>query len=228
MRHNVAGRLFGRTANQRKALLRGLVGSLFEHERIETTLARAKETRKIAEKLVTLGKRGDLHAKRLVMSRLPNRSLVVKLFDSIAPRFADRNGGYLRIVQTRRREKDQAQMAVLEFVDYEDRRGGKPEEEKKKDVKKTVRKKEAKKEGEKQEAKKEAKKEEKKVKKKATPKTTSKEEAKGEGEKSEKKEVKKKTVKKTAAKRAAKKEAPGEKGASKRTPKKKGDKEEKK
>jgi large subunit ribosomal protein L17 len=135
MRHNVAGRLFGRTANQRKALLRGLVGSLFEHERIETTLAKAKETRRIAEKLVTLGKRGDLHAKRLVLSRLPNRALVIKLFDSIAPRFSDRNGGYLRIVQSRRRERDQAQMAVLEFVDYEDLRE-KKQDAKKQDAKK--------------------------------------------------------------------------------------------
>jgi large subunit ribosomal protein L17 len=120
MRHNVAGRLFGRTANQRKALLRGLVSALFEHERIETTVAKAKETRKIAERLVTLGVRGDLHAKRVVMSRIPNRKLVVKLFHEIAPRFKDRNGGYLRIVQTRTRVKDSAPMAVLEFVDYED------------------------------------------------------------------------------------------------------------
>ncbi len=120
MRHNVAGRLFGRTANQRKALFRALVGSLIEHQRIETTLAKAKETRRLAEKLVTLGKRGDLHAKRLVMAKLPNRALVVKLFDEIAPRFADRNGGYTRIVPTRRRVNDRAQMAVLEFVDYGD------------------------------------------------------------------------------------------------------------
>jgi large subunit ribosomal protein L17 len=120
MRHNVAGRLFGRTANQRKALLRGLMSSLIEHQRIETTLAKAKETKRLVEKLVTLGKRGDLHAKRLAMSRVPNRALVVKLFDEIAPRFADRNGGYLRIVPTRQRVNDRAQLAVLEFVDFED------------------------------------------------------------------------------------------------------------
>ena len=122
MRHKVAGRLFGRTANQRKALLRGLVGSLIDHERIETTVAKAKETRKIAEKLLTLGLRGDLHAKRLAMTTLPNRARVVKLFDEIAPRFKGRNGGYLRIVQTRRRQNDRAQMAVLEFIDYEETR----------------------------------------------------------------------------------------------------------
>ena len=119
MRHKVAGRLFGRTANQRKALLRGLVSSLFEHQRIETTVAKAKAIRGIAEKLVTFGKRGDLHAKRMVFSYIPNRAIVAKLFSEIAPRFANRNGGYLRIVQTRQRINDRAPMAIIEFVDYE-------------------------------------------------------------------------------------------------------------
>jgi large subunit ribosomal protein L17 len=132
MRHNVSGRLFGRTANQRKALLRGLVASLIEHQRIETTLAKAKETRRVAERLVTLGIRGDLHAKRLAMSRLPNRALVIKLFDEIAPRFKGRNGGYLRIVQTRRRVNDRAQMAVIEFIDYEDKVRAQGKKDKKK------------------------------------------------------------------------------------------------
>ncbi|HTZ17352.1 MAG TPA: 50S ribosomal protein L17, partial [Dissulfurispiraceae bacterium] len=116
----VAGRLFSRTANQRKALLRGLVASLFEHQRIETTVAKAKAIKGIAEKLVTFGKRGDLHAKRMVMSYVPNRAVMSKLFSDIAPRFADRNGGYLRIIQTRQRVNDQAPMAIIEFVDYED------------------------------------------------------------------------------------------------------------
>lgn len=134
MRHNVAGRLFGRTANQRKALLRGLVRSLIEHERIETTLAKAKETRRLAERMVTLGIRGDLHAKRVAMSKLPNRAAVAKLFSDIGPRFAGRNGGYLRIVRTRQRVNDRAQMAVLEFIDYEDNlarkgEGGKKQKE---------------------------------------------------------------------------------------------------
>lgn len=136
MRHNLSGRLFGRTANQRKALLRGLVGSLIEHERVETTVAKAKEARVIAEKLITLGIRGDLHAKRLVMSRLPNRSLVVKLFHEIAPRFSGRNGGYLRVVRTRRRVNDRAEMAVLEFVDYEEIRGAAQGEKKAEKAKK--------------------------------------------------------------------------------------------
>jgi large subunit ribosomal protein L17 len=119
MRHRVDGRLFGRTANQRKALLRGLVTSLIEHERIETTLAKAKEVRRIAEKIVTLGLKGDLHAKRLAFSYLSNRASLAKLFSEIAPRFAGRNGGYLRIIQTRYRVNDSAPMAVLEFIDFE-------------------------------------------------------------------------------------------------------------
>ena len=119
MNHKVAGRHFGRTANQRKALLRGLVSSLFEHQRIETTLARAKAIKSIAEELVTFGKRGDLHSKRMVLSYIPNRTVVSKLFSDIAPRFTDKNGGYLRIVQTRQRVNDRAPMAIIEFVDYE-------------------------------------------------------------------------------------------------------------
>jgi len=120
MRHRVDGRLFGRTANQRKALLRGLVASLFEHERIETTVAKAKEVRRIAERIITLSIKGDLHSKRLVLSYLPNRTVMSKLFSEIAPRLSGRNGGYLRIIQTRNRIKDCSPMAVLEFVDYED------------------------------------------------------------------------------------------------------------
>jgi large subunit ribosomal protein L17 len=120
MRHKVDGRLFGRTANQRKALLKGLVNSLVEHQRIETTVAKAKEVRKIAEKMVTLGIRGDLHAKRLALSYLSHRSTVAKLFSEIAPRFSGRNGGYLRIVHTRNRVNDSAPMAVIEFIDYEE------------------------------------------------------------------------------------------------------------
>ncbi len=122
MRHRVDGRLFGRTANQRKALLRGLVIALFEHERIETTVAKAKEVRRIAEKMITLGLKGDLHAKRLAFSYLSNRMSLAKLFGEIAPRFSGRNGGYLRIVQTRTRVNDSAPMAVLEFIDFEEKR----------------------------------------------------------------------------------------------------------
>jgi large subunit ribosomal protein L17 len=120
MRHKVDGRLFGRPANQRKALLRNLVASLIEHQRIETTVPKAKEAKRIAERLVSLAIKGDLASRRLAMSYLPNRRLVSQLFKDIGPRFAGRNGGYLRIVRTRRRVNDRAELAVLEFVDYED------------------------------------------------------------------------------------------------------------
>ncbi len=126
MRHKVYGTSFSRTANQRKALLRGVVSSLFHHERIETTVAKAKAVRGIAEKLITIGKRGDLHSKRIALSYIPNRSAVAKLFSDIAPRFANRNGGYLRIVKTRQRVNDRAPMAILEFVDYNEVKGKKP------------------------------------------------------------------------------------------------------
>ena len=119
MRHKVDGRLFGRTANQRKALLRGLVTALFDNQRIETTVAKAKETKRIAEKMITFGIKGDLHSKRQVLSYVTDRSAASKLFKDIAPRFVGRNGGYLRLVQTRNRLKDSAPMAILEFIDYE-------------------------------------------------------------------------------------------------------------
>ncbi|MBF0464610.1 MAG: 50S ribosomal protein L17 [Nitrospirae bacterium] len=119
MRHKVATRHFNRTANQRKALFRSLLVALIEYERIETTVTKAKAIKGMAEKMVTLGKRGDLHAKRIAFSDVPCRKTVAKLFSDIAPRFSARNGGYLRIIKTRRRLKDQAEMAVIEFVDYE-------------------------------------------------------------------------------------------------------------
>jgi large subunit ribosomal protein L17 len=138
MRHRVGGRLFGRTANQRKALLKGLVASLLEHQRIETTVQKAKEVRRIAEKMITLGIRGDLHAKRLAFSYLNNRPALAKLFSEIAPRFSGKNGGYLRIVQTRNRVKDASPMAVLEFIDYEEIRKSKKIELEKKASRKSA------------------------------------------------------------------------------------------
>ena len=118
MRHRVAGRGFGRNANQRKALLRGLATSLFEHLKIETTLAKAKEAGKFAERLVTLGKKGDLQSRRLALSRIPNNNIITKLFNDIAPKLSNRNSGYLRIIKTRFRNGDNSSMAILEFVDY--------------------------------------------------------------------------------------------------------------
>jgi large subunit ribosomal protein L17 len=139
MRHKVAGRQFGRNTDQRKALFRGLVTSLLEHGRIETTLAKAKEIRGIAEKILSLAKRGDLHARKHALSYLYKEDTVSKLFDQIAPRMKDRNGGYLRIVRTRHRHGDGAEMAVIELVDYEaemKKLEKKKEEKKKKEKKK--------------------------------------------------------------------------------------------
>lgn len=130
MRHRLAGRGFGRNTNQRKALLRGLVISLFEHLKIETTVAKAKEAKKLAERIITLGKKGDLHSRRRALSQIPNKNIITKLFTVIAPKLSGRNSGYLRIVKTRVRQGDCSSMAVLEFVDYETL--GEKEEKKKK------------------------------------------------------------------------------------------------
>ena len=135
MRHRVAGRGFGRNTNQRKALLRGLVTSLFEHLKIETTVAKAKEARKLAEHLITFSKKGDLHSRRVALSSLPNKSIISKLFGDIAPKLADRKSGYLRIVTTRVRRADGSSMALLEFTDYENLREKKEEKEEKKKTK---------------------------------------------------------------------------------------------
>lgn len=136
MRHKVSGRSFGRDTNQRKALLRGLVTSLIEHLKIETTVAKAKEARKIAEHIITLGKRGDLPSRRLALRLLPNKNIIGKLFNEIAPKLTNRNSGYLRIVRSRLREGDASCLAVLEFVDYENLVEKKEEKKKIKEEKK--------------------------------------------------------------------------------------------
>src|SRR5512143_425053 len=119
MRHRNTGRQFGRNSSHRRALFRNLVTSLLEHGRIETTEAKAKEIRGIADRMITLGKRGDLHAKRLALSYIQSRDVVAKLFDELAPRSANRNGGYTRVIKTRIRLGDSAPMAVIELVDRE-------------------------------------------------------------------------------------------------------------
>ena len=119
MRHSVRGRKLGRTTSHRQAMFRNQLASLVEHERIITTLEKAKEMRPIFEKTITKGKQGTLHARRRVRRILSNRQLVKKLFDDIAPRFADRAGGYTRITKLGPRKGDGAEMAVLELVDYE-------------------------------------------------------------------------------------------------------------
>jgi len=117
MRHGKSGRKLNRTASHRKAMFANMAASLIEHEQIVTTLPKAKEIRPIVEKLVTLGKRGDLHARRQAISAIRDEAQVRKLFDTIATRYADRNGGYLRIMKAGFRHGDSAPMAVIEFVD---------------------------------------------------------------------------------------------------------------
>ncbi len=119
MRHAVRGRKLGRTTAHRWALFRNQLQSLVEHERIITTLPKAKEMRPIFEKAITQGKRGTVHARRRVRRWIPKRELVKKLFDDIAPRMEDRNGGYTRIIKLGPRKGDGAEMAILELVDYE-------------------------------------------------------------------------------------------------------------
>lgn len=119
MRHNQKGRKLGRTTSHRLAMFRNQLASLVEHQRITTTLPKAKELRPIAERLITQGKRGTVDARRRVGRWIPSRDLIKKLFGEIAPRFTERHGGYLRIVKLGPRPGDGAEVAVLEFVDYE-------------------------------------------------------------------------------------------------------------
>ena len=117
MRHGCTGRQFGRDTSHRKALLRMLVTALLKNEKIETTTAKAKEIRPLAEKMITLAKRGDLHARRQALSFIHDEAVVSALFAQIGPRFSARNGGYTRIVPTRTRAGDAAPMAVIELVE---------------------------------------------------------------------------------------------------------------
>ena len=128
MRHRVKGRKLGRSPAHRKALFRNQLASLVKEERIKTTLHKAKELRPIAEKVVTKAKRDTLHARRQVNRWLPERDLVKKVFDDIAPRFQERPGGYTRIIKLGPRLGDGAEMAVIEFVE---RGGAEPEPDKK-------------------------------------------------------------------------------------------------
>jgi large subunit ribosomal protein L17 len=116
MRHRIAGRKLGRTTAHRLATLRNLSGALIEHERITTTLAKAKEVRRFTEKLVTVAKRETLHARRTALKQIPNRKAVAKLFDTLSARYASRPGGYTRILKLGPRRGDNAEMALIEFV----------------------------------------------------------------------------------------------------------------
>ncbi len=138
MRHGCKGRQFGRDTSHRKALLRMLVMSLLKNEKIETTVAKAKEIRPLAEQMITLGKRGDLHARRQAISFIHDEQVVSGLFTQIAPRFADRKGGYTRIVMTRTRPGDAAPMAVIELVEQRKQEASEAKGTSKKKAEKTV------------------------------------------------------------------------------------------
>jgi large subunit ribosomal protein L17 len=125
MRHHRAGKKLGRDASHRKALYANLAGSLIEHGRIKTTEAKAKAVKPFAEQMITLGKRGDLHARRLALAELRSQDVVHVLFAEVAPRFAERPGGYTRIVKLAPRQGDAADMVYLELVDH-DASGARP------------------------------------------------------------------------------------------------------
>ena len=117
MRHRWGRRKLGRPTSHRHAMLRNMVTSLLEHEQIETTDAKAKEVRRVAERMITLGKRGDLHARRMAMRVVRTREVATKLFDELAPRYQARAGGYTRVLKVRRRVGDAAPMSIVELVD---------------------------------------------------------------------------------------------------------------
>ena len=133
MRHNVGYRKLGRTSAHRRALLRNLATDLFRHERLKTTLPKARELRPFAEKLITLARRDDLHARRQVLRQISDKTVVKKLFDTLGPRFAARPGGYTRALKLGPRPGDGADMAIVELV------GSEPTFRKQKDDKKARR-----------------------------------------------------------------------------------------
>ena len=119
MRHRIAGRKLGRTTSHRSAMLRNLVTSLFEHEKVKTTDAKAKELRPLAEKMIELGKRGDLHARRQALTVIRKTEIVQKLFNIISPRFIKRNGGYIRIIKVGPRPGDGAPISLVQLIEEE-------------------------------------------------------------------------------------------------------------
>jgi large subunit ribosomal protein L17 len=120
MRHANAGRKLNRTASHRKAMFANMAVALIKHEQIVTTLPKAKELRPYVEKLITLGKRGDLHARRQAYAALPDKVWAAKLFDVLGPRYQERQGGYIRVLKAGFRHGDNAPMAVIEFVDRDE------------------------------------------------------------------------------------------------------------
>ncbi len=117
MRHRKGGRKLGRTGSHRQALLRNMVTSLLEHERIQTTDAKAKELRRVAERMITLGKRGDLHARRQALGVIRSKEVTAKVFDELADRYRERPGGYTRVMKLGQRQGDAAPMSLIELLD---------------------------------------------------------------------------------------------------------------
>lgn len=125
MRHRMSGRKLNRTSSHRKAMFRNMVAALLKHEQIETTLPKAKELRGIADKMITLGKRGGLHARRQALAYVPDTALIEKLFTDLAERYAERAGGYTRVLKAGHRYGDAAPMAIIELVDRDPEAKGK-------------------------------------------------------------------------------------------------------
>lgn len=124
MRHNKSGRRLGRNSSHRKAMMRNMVTSLLEHEQIRTTDAKAKEVRRVAERMITLGKRGTLHARRTALRTLRSKAVAAKLFDDLAARYAGRPGGYTRIYKIGRRVGDNAPMSIVQMIPHDPSAGG--------------------------------------------------------------------------------------------------------
>ncbi len=132
MRHLKAGRKLGRVSSHRLAMLRNMVTSLIEHESIKTTDCKAKELRRLADRMITLGKKGDLHARRNALKIIRTKTVAKKLFDDVAPRFRDRNGGYTRIIKIGRRTGDNAAVSIIELVAKQEKKPEKMDEKKQK------------------------------------------------------------------------------------------------
>lgn len=129
MRHGVAGRKFGRTTGPRLAMIRSLAVSLLKHEQVKTTVAKAKDLRPVVERLITLGKRGTLHARRQALAKIYEKPVVEKLFSTLAERYKGRSGGYTRIVKAGHRYGDAADMAIIELIDRDPAARGKADRE---------------------------------------------------------------------------------------------------
>ena len=125
MKHRIKGKKLNRTSSHRKALFKNMAQAIIKHEQIITTLPKAKTMKPIVDKLITLGKKGSLHARRQAFSKLRDESMVAKLFGTLAPRYADRNGGYTRVLKAGYRYGDSAAMAVIELVDRDEDAKGK-------------------------------------------------------------------------------------------------------